>query len=149
MSLDVGAVDVHTFEMDLPVRVRVAEVEIFVEYVTKKLRSLVPKEAKALSDFRVIKLGSGGSDYVTSGIKESREESGEASLRTIEFEYRSTSYPNPIRANNKIILRKEKEGEVYTTKLLTKGQQNAIEKAASLVRKILMEWSAERGKVEE
>jgi hypothetical protein len=148
MSPDIDEVDRHTVELDLPVRVRAAEVESFVEYITKKLRSLVPKDTKTLSDFRVIKLD-GGANWVAFGIKESREESEEASLRTIEFDYRSTSYPNPIRANNEIILRKEKDSEVYTSKLVSIGYLNAIDKAASLVRKIVMEWSVERGKMEE
>ena len=143
-------------ELTLPVRVPEAEVEAFVQYVRKKLRSRVDDV-----------------DYATSGIRVSREELGyclmcgyrgpipgrcprcdfpdivkEESLRTIEFSYRPTSPATTIYTSNKVVLRKEEGSEVHTVKLLTRGHPKGVQRAASLIRQIIMEWSVKRGKIE-
>ena len=122
-------------ELTLPVRVAEAEVEEFVEYVMNVLRSHVD-----------------GLNFVVRQIREAAEETEGVSIRRIEFIYRSAviklsgggSY-----TRNKLILRKERDSEFYTVKLLTEGDAKGILRVGSLIRKTIMEWSIERGKLEE
>ena len=120
-------------ELILPVRVTEVDVEGFVGYVMKALRSY-------RDDVYVL----------TSGIRESIEETEEASIRRVEFIYRSADMRfGGVYTRNKVILRREKGSEVYTVKLLTEGNKEGIPKAGSLTRKIIMEWSIERGRLKE
>jgi ABC-type lipoprotein release transport system permease subunit len=116
-------------ELTLPVMITEEEVEGFVEYVLRKLRSLT-------NDV----------DYVTSLIKTSHEEKDGSSIRTIEFYYKPTVSATTIHTSNKIILTREKEKEAYTIKLISLGQAKGVERVANLVRQTIIEWSIERGK---
>lgn len=119
-------------ELALPVRVAEAEVEEFVKYVLMRLKSHMEDP-----------------DFVTSQIREGVEKSGEAIIRRIEFIYRSV-YTTVCGSyiKNKLILRRERTGEVYTVKLLSDGDIEGIRRAGSFIRKIIMEWSIERGRIE-
>ena len=126
----IEASTIEPLELTLPVRVTEAETEEFIGYIMDKLRS-------HMDDL----------DYVTSGIRESRKKLEEASIRTIEFTYRHADPLTTIYSKNKVILKKEGGSEVYTVKFMTQGDPKGIHKAASIVRKIIMEWSVERGKL--
>ena len=125
-------VPMEPLELTLPVRVAEEEVEVFVEYVMKRFRSHL-----------------GYLEFAASRIRESKEETEEASLRIIEFIYQPASVVSAIHSENRVILRKEKDSEVYTVKLLTQGGSEGVYRTGSFIRKILMEWSIERGKLEE
>ncbi|RLI31333.1 hypothetical protein DRO56_05265, partial [Candidatus Bathyarchaeota archaeon] len=126
----IEASTIEPLELTLPVRVTEAEVEGFVKYVMERLR------------YRMEDL-----DYVTRWIRETSEETEEASMRTIKFFYQPVS---PLSStfsltSNKVILRKEKDREIYTVKLKTQGV--GAQRAASLIRQIIMEWSINRVKL--
>ena len=128
-----GAASTEPLELTLPVRVTEVEVEIFVEFVMKALRS-------HMNDWAL----------VTSRIRESMEELGETSIRRVEFIYRSENTKfGGIYTKNDVLLRREKDSEVYTVKLSTRGNLEGVHKAGSFIRKIIMEWSIERGKKRE
>jgi hypothetical protein len=120
-------------ELTLPVMVTEADVEEFVAYILKQLRSY-------LEDLH----------FVTRQIKDSKEETEEASIRRIEFIYHSATMKlGGVYTKNKLVLRREEDSEVYTVKHLTEGTMEGVQGAGSFIRKILMEWSVERGKLEE
>jgi ABC-type lipoprotein release transport system permease subunit len=123
-------------ELILPVRVSEAELDEFAKSMVKKLRS-------HMNDM----------NFVTSQIRDSAErkekKETEKLLRAIEFTYRSTAKPFGSYSKNKFILKKEEGSRDYTVKLLTSGDQEGMHKAGYFVRKLIMEWGIERGKMEE
>jgi hypothetical protein len=117
-------------ELDLPIAVTDDEVESFIVYLIEKLKAL-----------------ENDVDYVTSLIKERREETESASVRTIEFYYRSAvPIDRSTDTSNKIILTREKENEAYAIKLVSLGEAEGVQRVANLLRQSIMEWSIERGK---
>ena len=117
-------------EITLPVSVTERDVQEFVEFVIKVLRS----HTDDLS-------------FVTRQISESMEETEEASVRRIEFIYRSADMKlSGVYTKNKIVLSRKRGSETYTVKLFSEGDIRGISSAGSFIRKILMEWSVERGK---
>ena len=121
-------------ELILPVRVSEAEMDEFAKSMVKKLGS-------HMEDV----------DFVTSQIRDSaeRKETEEESLRTIGFTYSSTAKPFGSYSKNKFVLKKEEGSGDYTVKLLTSGDQEGMRRAGYFVRKLIMEWGIERGKMEE
>ena len=118
-------------ELNLPIGVAEVEIEEFVEFVMRALRS-------SIDDW----------ELAASQIKEDMEETEDESIRSISFIYRSAAMKlGGAYTKNRLILRKERGSEAYTVRLLTEGNMDGIHKAGSFIRKIVMEWSIKRGKL--
>jgi ABC-type lipoprotein release transport system permease subunit len=116
-------------EILLPTRISEAEVDGFIGFLVERLRS-----------------HTNDSYFETSQIKAGAEEGEGMSTRTVEFRYRSTSRPFGSYSMNTILLRRERGGGEYSVNLSTSGDQEGMLRAGYLTRRILMEWSVERGK---
>jgi hypothetical protein len=79
--------------------------------------------------------------------KRAQAKKGEkAPIRTIEFVYHESGGLKKRYSKNKVLLMRE--GDTYTVKLSSEGNID-IHRIGSLIRKIVMGWSIERGKLEE
>jgi hypothetical protein len=118
-------------ELTLPIKVSGAEVEEFSKYMINSLEA-------HRDDL----------DFVTSWIRERTEKGERGFARTIEFTYRQAGGPPRFYSRNRVILTAEEGKDTYTVKLLSQGNIE-IRRIGSLIRKITMSWSIERGKLEE
>ena len=120
-------------ELTLPVTVTEGEVEGFIEYVMKALRSYID----------------GPEFYTWEIIGECVEETEGASIRRTEFVHRPSILKLiGIYPLNKVVLRRERGSEVYEVKLLIDGSVDRVQRVGSSIRKIIIGWSVERGKLE-
>jgi len=118
-------------ELTLPIKVSETEAERFSEHMVK-----------GLEDHRY------DMEFVTDWIRKGTERREKGVAKTVEFTYREAGVPKKFYSRNKVLLTTEKGEDTYTVKLLSEGNID-IYRIGSLVRKIAMEWSIERGKLEE
>jgi len=118
------------FKLTLPIWIAEEEVDEFSDYVLEALRS-------RMDDY----------EEHTYVIREGREEGEKASIRTIEFFYASGGQMSPIHTRNKLIMRKEREKDVYEVVLVSDGIPEAAQRTCSFIRRILLEWNVKRGKL--
>jgi|GEM_PF-769861 len=117
-------------EITLPIKVSESEAEAFLEYMVK-----------SLEDHRY------DLEFVTDWISRGTERREKGAAKTVEFTYREAGVPKKLYSRNKVLLTTEKGEDTYTVKLLSEGNID-IHRVGSLIRKIAMGWSIERGKPE-
>jgi ABC-type lipoprotein release transport system permease subunit len=111
-------------EILLPIRIPIAEIDDFMEYVLRILR-VYEDDPMAKTDW----------------IRIWREDTEEKSTRGISFVYRTVATGFRERSRNKLIAERQSREEVYTVKMLSGGNRKWVHETGSLIRKIIMQWS--------
>ncbi len=116
----------ETTEMSLPLRIRNDEIEEFVDYVIKALRSYENDPT-----------------YRTTRIKTWNEDAEKKSPRSITFNYRTVDLKR-LFSKNRLIIEKNKGEEVYTVKMISQGDSSDIYETGNLIRMIILRWSTRK-----
>ena len=113
------------FTMPIPIEVRQRDINSFISYVRSRL------EYEGEVGMRRIER-----------VRQIEEETPEAITKRIKFNYYfGGTYGLTI---NELVATKGKEEEVYTIKLISKGDEDPVYKTASFIRMLLLKWSAIR-----
>lgn len=116
--------------LDLPLKVTEEEVDEFTAYVTRRLYYHI--------DPRFFQYAS---------VHISREDTEKERIITLPFTYRPQGPLTMVYSKNRIILKREMSEKLYRIEILSEGDPKGVRTAGSIVRKILMEWSVARGKL--